>query len=257
MRTLELEYQEDTGTVSRQAMTRFEPFNDEECSALPTTANYFKPMRYDRIVNAWDIETGEVVDIRELCGGPPLPGPIWPLVQRRERPRGKGRGRGPEELKKLRAKDARDFHYRYRMDVIWNHYRNRLLSHFNGRCFACNSPRGLYLDHHVPLAHGGRRKPGNIVILCHSCNTQKCDYLPHEFYSAQELERLVPLLAGEEEVLAFRFDFEQWESDRAGYLLGVGISPLLVHEVTTNPDHIWHVSLDPPGCTIAFSVDLS
>jgi hypothetical protein len=112
---------------------------------------------------------------------------------------------------------------------------------FNGRCFACDSPAELRLDHHVPLIRGGRLEPGNIVVLCGPCNTRKHDFPPEEFYSADELARLAPLLAHEENVLAFVLDRYRWSTDPAGYLRDVGLDPLLVDELRTNVDHPWYV----------------
>jgi hypothetical protein len=134
---------------------------------------------------------------------------------------------------------------RYRHEVIWNHFRNQLISLFNGRCFACGSPQDLQLDHHVPLIRGGRREPGNIVMRCMWCNQRKWDYPPEEFYSSNELACLVPLLAQEAEVLAFEFDNARWVADPFRYLCDIGINPLIINEVMTNPDHVWFVSVSP------------
>jgi len=205
-----------------------------------------RPMFYERITGACDVETGEVISIKEICGVRPLPGPIsvWPL--RRSRPKGKQRGHGSEMFKGQRRKDSNKFFMRYRYDVIWNHFRNKLIGLFNGRCFACDSPEGLQLDHHVPLIRGGRREPGNIVMLCFRCNQQKWDYLPDEFYSTDELAYLSPLLEQEAEILAFKFNEEHWVADPFRYLRDIGLSPLLINEIRTNPDHSWHVSATPP-----------
>jgi 5-methylcytosine-specific restriction endonuclease McrA len=202
-------------------------------------------MFYDRIVKAYDVETGDEISIRELCGVRPSPGPITAHPLRQSRPKYTQRGHGSEVFKGQRRMDSKVFFMRYRHELIWNHFRNQLIGLFNGRCFACDSPQGLQLDHHVPLIRGGRREPGNIVMLCMRCNVWKWDYPPEEFYSANELTYLAPLLAQEAEVLAFEFDNERWVADPFRYLRDVGLNPRLIHEVMTNPDHLWFVSVSP------------
>lgn len=246
MLTLRVHYREDDSSLSESVMVGFVPFSDEQCSALPTEGNFMRPMFYDRITDACDVETGEVISTKELCGACPSPGPITVWPERQPRPKGKQRGHGSELFKGQRRKDANDFFMRYRLEVIWNHFRNKLIALFNGRCFACGSPDGLQLDHHMPLIRGGLREPGNIVMLCFRCNQQKWDYPPEEFYSVSELTYLAPLLAQEADALAFEFDDERWVADPFRYLLDIGLSPLLVNEIRTNPAHQWHVSATPP-----------
>ena len=246
MLTLRVHYREDDDSPSESVMTRFVPFGDDRCSALPVQGNFMRPMFYDRIIEACDVETNEVISMRELCGVRPPPGPITARPLRQSRPRGKQQGHGSEIFKGQRRKDSNEFFMRYRHDVIWNHFRNQLIGLFNGRCFACDSPQDLQLDHHVPLIRGGRREPGNIVMLCIWCNLGKWDYPPEDFYSTNELTYLAPLLAQEAEALAFTFDSERWTADPYRYLHDIGINPLLIHEVITNPDHLWSVSVTPP-----------
>lgn len=256
MRTLRIRYLDDGGGVSERAFTGFVPFGDDGCSALPVPTDYMRPMLYDRIIDACDVETGELIDVRELCGAPQPPGPIQSPPLRRPRPKGKHRGHGSESFKGQRRWDSDQFFMRYGEGVIWNHFRNRLIAHFNSRCFACDAPGGLQLDHHVPLSRGGRREPGNIVVLCGRCNVLKWDYRPEDFYSTDELDRLAPLLAQEAELLSFEFDRERWRLDPTGYMSDIGISPLLIHEVMTNPHHEWCVERDDRGSiTISFSID--
>lgn len=238
-------YRDENGNSVNIEMTGFVPFGDETFSALPLNDQYMRPLNYEQVDYAVDIETGEEISIREVCGARPLPGPITSQPSRQPRPIGKKRSHGSELYKGQRRKDSDAFLYRYHQEVIWNHFRNKLIETFNGRCFACGNPRGLQLDHHVPLIKGGKREPGNIVMLCSQCNMMKSDYDPSEFYSQAELEALSPLLAKQEQFLMFEYDRARWSSDPARYMRDIGISPLLVEEVMSNPDHPWAVSTSP------------
>ena len=52
-----------------------------------------------------------------------------------------------------------------------------------GKCYYCGKKVGknYHVDHVVPLSRGGTNDPDNLVIACPSCNTSKCDKLPHEW----------------------------------------------------------------------------
>lgn len=239
-------YYDESGKAIAVEMTGFVPFGDERFSALPLNDEYMRPLNYEQLAHAVDLETGEEISVREVCGARPLPGPITSSPARQPRPKGKKRSRGSELYKGQRRKDSDAFLCRYRQEIIWNHFRNRLIEAFNGRCYACGNPRGLQLDHHVPLINGGMRQPGNIVMLCFQCNAMKSDYDPSEFYSQAELEALSPLLAKQRQVITFEYDPERWSSNPAGYMRDIGISPLLIGEVMSNPNHPWAVSTSPP-----------
>ena len=46
------------------------------------------------------------------------------------------------------------------------------------RCYYCAKDLAkaeATMDHLVPIARGGRSTPGNVVVACKSCNTQKRD----------------------------------------------------------------------------------
>lgn len=238
-------YQDESGNAVDIEMTGFVPLGDERFSALPVNDQYMQPLHYEQVNHAFDIETGEEISIRELCGARPLAGHITCHPSRQPRPKGKKRSRGSELFKGQRRMDSDAFLVRYRQEIIWNHFRNKLIEAFNGRCFACGNPRDLQLDHHVPLVKGGVRQPGNIVMLCFQCNVMKSDYDPSEFYSQAELEALSALLAKQEQILAFDYDPERWSSDPVAYMRDIGISPLLIGEVMSNPDHPWAVSTSP------------
>lgn len=238
-------YRNESGNSVDIEMSGFVPLGDEQFSALPLNDEYMRPLNYEQVDHVVDIKTGEEISIREVCGARPLPGPMGSLPPRQHRPMGRKRSHGSELYKGQRRKDSDAFLYRYRQGVIWNHFRNKLIESFNGRCFACGNPRGLQLDHHVPLIKGGKREPGSIVLLCSQCNAMKSDYDPSEFYSQAELEALSQLLVKQEQVLMFEYDRERWSLDPAGYMRDIRISPILVGEVMSNPDHPWAVSTSP------------
>ena len=67
----------------------------------------------------------------------------------------------------------------------------RLLALQKWKCANCGKSlkRGYHIDHRVPIAKGGDNGPGNIELLCPSCNYAKGAKLPHVF--AQENGRLI------------------------------------------------------------------
>lgn len=146
-----------------------------------------------------------------------------------------------------RNKEKRELFKRYRLRAIEDLYKSRLFALFDNRCFKCGveerpaqlvgRPPVLCIDHHVPMALAGHLVPGNLVALCRRCNESKLDQPPEQFYSRTELGRLGPLLAQQEGLLAFAFDWEAWNADRGKYLLRLGMEPSLVHDLLDNPDH--------------------
>lgn len=239
MRTLTVRYRETGRKIIHASMTGFVLHGADQFSALIVEDGYMHPIRFDQVELAFDPNTGEVFSLRELCGAPPLPGPQFSLQRPQSRPKGRKRSGEPKNNKQAKRADREAFLERFRYEVIWNHYRNKLIAQFQGRCFACGSPDSLQLDHHVPFSKGGRREPGNIVMLCYRCNAQKCDYTPSEYYSDDELSFLAVLLEQQHEVLGFVFREDRWLAEPLSYLREIGISPLLIEEVSTNPDHDW------------------
>jgi 5-methylcytosine-specific restriction endonuclease McrA len=51
------------------------------------------------------------------------------------------------------------------------------------RCFVCRADlaSGYHVDHWMPLAKGGAHEPGNIRLLCPTCNVRKGAKLPEVF----------------------------------------------------------------------------
>lgn len=134
-------------------------------------------------------------------------------------------GTEDSNLLRLRKSEKAKLWAPFRYSIIESIYRDKFLALFGTRCFKCGGPHPLDIDHHVPLALGGQLIPGNLVALCTRCNGIKLDRHPEHFYSAPELERLAPLLELQKTLFEFRFDEEAWESDKAGYLIKLGLHP--------------------------------
>jgi 5-methylcytosine-specific restriction endonuclease McrA len=67
----------------------------------------------------------------------------------------------------------------------------RLLVLQKCKCANCKKSlkSGYHIDHRVPIAKGGDNGPGNIELLCQTCNSAKGAKMPHVF--AQENGRLI------------------------------------------------------------------
>lgn len=65
---------------------------------------------------------------------------------------------------------------------------------FNNMCANCNSSENLEIDHHIPLSSGHILSRNNAVVLCRSCNAQKHNKLPQEFYTEEKLKHIENLL---------------------------------------------------------------
>lgn len=64
---------------------------------------------------------------------------------------------------------------RYRADKDWTFEMEQLLFQVQDRCVVCGAKDDLSVDHVIPVSKGGRAKPGNVVVLCRSCNSAKYD----------------------------------------------------------------------------------
>jgi len=77
------------------------------------------------------------------------------------------------DLKRERGK-ARDL----RESQWWKRRLAKGVCHYCGRAFP---PRGLTMDHVVPLSRGGKTIRGNVVPCCKECNNAKKQLLPMEW----------------------------------------------------------------------------
>lgn len=171
------------------------------------------------------------------------------------------------DIQKIRQRDKREWDKKYCLRVIENHFRNKLFSLFEYSCVKCFTPgmlrtdfagmervpfwRGLERDHHLPIRLGGRLIPGNIGVLCTSCNSRKNEKSPRAFYTTGELDRVQRCLDKEEAALHFKFDWEAWRQDRSQYLASLGIDRELIGEVLTNEDHRYYA---PPPSQFHLSI---
>lgn len=171
-----------------------------------------------------------------------------------------------EQYKEQRGKEKRELFKRFKIRAIEDVYKKKFFNLFDNRCFKCGTkekpyveigPPVLCIDHHIPLIHGGHLVPGNLVSLCHRCNNKKHDRRPEEFYSAEELNKLKPILEKQNEIFEFNFDLDRWENDREGYLLSIGVEKQLVHELLYNQDHRDYVGLPSEGLKIAITIDIN
>lgn len=64
---------------------------------------------------------------------------------------------------------------RYHADREWTHEMDQLLFELQPSCVICESTSRLEVDHVVPSIKGGKLEPGNVVVLCRSCNSSKHD----------------------------------------------------------------------------------
>ena len=68
----------------------------------------------------------------------------------------------------------------------------RMMDRQHGRCAApwCDAPLadGYHVDHVIPLTKGGTHEPGNVQLLCPTCNMSKGAKMPETF--ARERGRL-------------------------------------------------------------------
>jgi 5-methylcytosine-specific restriction endonuclease McrA len=77
------------------------------------------------------------------------------------------------DLKRERGK-AREL----RESQWWKRRLARGKCHYCGRAFP---PRGLTMDHVVPVSRGGKTIRGNVVPCCKECNNAKKQLLPMEW----------------------------------------------------------------------------
>lgn len=66
--------------------------------------------------------------------------------------------------------------------------KQRLLELFDGQCAYCRKRPFEEWDHFVPLKHGGKSVPGNILPSCLRCNRSKHAENPFEWIAGQDLE---------------------------------------------------------------------
>ena len=172
-----------------------------------------------------------------------------------------------EIYKGQRGKEKRELFKRFRFRAIEDIYKNKFYALFNHQCFKCGikerqpykqkGPPVLCIDHHIPMILGGHLVPGNLVALCRTCNNIKHDRPPDEFYTPEELDKLKPILENQGDIFNFSFDWNYWNQDRKGYLLGLGVEPNLVHELLYNHEHPDYIGMQSDNIGITISVNIA
>lgn len=66
-------------------------------------------------------------------------------------------------------------HRRYHIDREWTREMEQLLFKLQPSCIICGATERLEVDHVYPSIKGGKLEPGNVVVLCRSCNSTKHD----------------------------------------------------------------------------------
>ncbi len=59
------------------------------------------------------------------------------------------------------------------LDSEWTYDMELLIYETFDSCLLCEKIYDLTVDHVVPLSKGGKLEPGNVVVLCRSCNSKK------------------------------------------------------------------------------------
>lgn len=135
----------------------------------------------------------------------------------------------------------------FRYPCVEDAVKRKFYALFEHRCFRCGRPERpemlageppiLCMDHHVPMALGGRLVPGNLVALCRRCNEEKLDRDPSAFYSEEQLRLLQPILDRQAALFDFKFDREAFEHRPLDYLVSLGVAVELAEQLLSDPDH--------------------
>jgi hypothetical protein len=237
--SLYIRYKDGSGNVTERTISNIEvETNPPSLVAYCHLRNERRSFVLSRIQQAVDPANGEIIDDLYLRFDLPPPPPAKIVLPRpvTAPPRALGEG-----LRKLRQKEKQALWGRFKLAVIAEIYRRKLLALFSDRCFKCGAQPPLDIDHHVPLLLGGHLVPGNLVALCRPCNNAKLDRDPLTFYSEEELNRLAPLLEAQEALFNFEADYEAWNNDKEGYLVSLGMSRQEAHAVFHDPDHRFYL----------------
>lgn len=184
-----------------------------------------------------DLETGEIIPNPYDYFG--IPEPIQEPKQYQIAP--SPVGINPDKYQRTKERAYLIKHFRFK--IIYLHYKAKFFATFDDQCFKCGSTENLNLDHHIPIMLGGHLIPGNLAVLCKLCNSLKHDKPPEDFYTEAELERLKPLIAMQNELFEFEFNWKQWNKNHQDYLVSIGIASDLANEVLTNSNHRYYIDI--------------
>lgn len=239
---LRIRYRSGEDVVSEREVSAVSVEAPNTMHAFCHTREEERTFNLDRIEHALDMESGEVIpDIwlhlgLESRNPPPLKMPVFS-------------GRKPamtaEELRNLRKADKNALFQRFKYEVIAQAKRRSLWASFSNSCFRCGSKGPLELDHHVPQDLGGRLVPGNVVLLCSSCNLQKRASHPSVFYSDEQLSALEPILKAQLQLFEFRFNWTRWTRHPDEYLVSLGVTEDEARAALCDPASRFYVGHDP------------
>ena len=258
MNELIIKYKDSEGNVTDRRISEIAQEGPGAISAFCHLRQEKRTFNIKHILYAVNPDSGEIMDDLYKCFGLPSPDENKHLTSAIEPSLiSKIPGHSSEAYKGQRNKEKYEIFKHFRHPAIADLFKNRLFALFDHQCYKCGQIADLDIDHHVPMVLGGHLVPGNLVTLCKRCNNRKRDLHPEEFYSQEELSRLKPILEKQFKVFNFEFDWNLWNTDPKEYLLFLGVDPILVSEMFTNPDHRYFVEPPSPDICITISVDIS
>ncbi|MFM8332916.1 MAG: HNH endonuclease [Candidatus Methylumidiphilus sp.] len=215
-----IRYRTSSNKVTERLISDLEIAPPSTVYAYCHLRNECREFRIERIEHAVDADTGEIIPDVWLYLGlpslkPKLQMPVFTLV---------ATPMSTSESMNLRKADKDALFKPFRLPCIINVKKRELFTLFGNCCFHCGSDVKLQIDHHIPQFLGGRMVPGNIVILCASCNELKSKANPSDFYTSAQLEKLKSILLAQLEIYNFTFNWTIWNHEPKEYLLSLGVS---------------------------------
>jgi 5-methylcytosine-specific restriction endonuclease McrA len=218
---LHIRYRTTDGSTSDRLISELVAEPPNKLHAYCHTREERRTFIIERIEQAANADTGEIVsNIWLYLGIPSLakPKPQMPTFSL------KSIKMSIRESGNQRSTDKYELFKYFRLPVIIDTKKRQLFALFDQRCFHCGSEAKLVMDHHVPQRLGGRLVPGNVVALCSICNALKGTSAPADFYTAEQLKTLDPILYAELELFEFVFNWTLWKCQPKEYLLSLGVS---------------------------------
>lgn len=218
---LRIRYRSSDDTVTERTITVIEIAPPNAVNALCHLRGEERTFVLDRIEEAVDQSTGEVIaDVWQHFGltSRKRPEPTMPVFVEKVSPLSTQAGQNQRKADKAALFRV------FVVEAIKVAKKRQLWNIFDGRCFRCGSTGPLDMDHHVPQHLGGRLVAGNVVLLCTPCNSVKRTAHPFTFYSPPQLAALAPKLQAELELFDFTFSWTRWINHPREYLVFVGVT---------------------------------
>lgn len=232
-----IKYKDSEGNITDRIISDCSPRDILSIDAYCHTRKAIRTFVISKIIFVADPETGEEYEDKYACFGLPSLTP-----KQIKKPRVVlDIDETPEERERRRRKEKHELFKPYTLEIIRDHYKNMLFKLFDNKCFKCGSEKKLVIDHNFPMAMGGRLIPGNLVVLCARCNSNKGTLIPESFYSSEELHNLELLLARQPKVMGFYFDWNSWNNNPRQYLESIGIEKRLIEEAFNNQESKYYI----------------